>query len=113
MSSHSHAWLRLHVGGQTWGFYLVNAGHKRLQDEEEHVYGITYPEECRVYLARGTQEAVEEAFVHELEHLINHASGASHEIGNAKKEERIVRDTTPLRHQILKDLGFRFPKVNP
>lgn len=104
-------WLSLHIGGQMWGVYLVNPGHWRLQDEEEHVFGINYPGECRIYLARGqSEQAFEDTLLHELLHASLAVSGASHDIGDARKEERIVRSLTPVLHRLLKDLGFKFMK---
>ena len=112
--SHRHAWLRLRIGGQAWGAYLVNPGHRRLLDEHEHVYGIAYPEEGRIYLSRGqTESALEDSLVHELLHATMAVSGAGHAIGDAAKEETVVRALTPVWHRLLLDLGLRFPKVNP
>ena len=100
------------IGGQKWGVYLVNPGHRRLQDENEHVFGITYPNECRIYLARGMADAaLEDTLLHELLHAALGVSGAGQELGSEAKEERIVRDLTPVLHRLLKDLGFRFPKM--
>lgn len=105
-------WLSLHIGGQLWGVYLVNPGHRRLQDEKEHVFGITYPAESRIYLARGqSEQAFEDTLLHELLHAAANVSGAAFEINDARKEERIVRAMTPVMHRLLKDLGFRFPKA--
>ncbi len=105
-------WLALHIGGQKWGVYLVNPGSKRLAAEpDETVHGITYLDECRIYLARGqSSEALEDTLLHELLHAMMQVSGAAHEIGDADKEEKVVRDLTPMLHRLLKDLGYRFPK---
>ena len=106
-------WLAFRIGGQKWGVYLVNPGNKRLKGDPGDLddEAATYHEECRIYIARGPQEVVEERLVHELFHGVFDRSGASFEIGSPKKEEKIVRDITPVWHGILKDLGFRFPKV--
>ncbi len=106
-------WLDLKIGGQKWGVYLVNKGHKRLQDEDEHVFGVTYPEECRIYLARGqSEQALEDTLLHELLHASFEVSGAAYDVGDSVKEERIVRGLTPVLHRLLKDLGLRFPKAS-
>ncbi len=110
---HRNAWLRLSIGGKRWGIYLVSEAHRRLRgDPDETVHAICYHDECRIYVARGPQEVVEELILHEIEHALYRESGASYEVADEEKEERIVRDITPLRHRVLRDLGFRFPKVD-
>ena len=91
---------------------MVNPGHRRLLDVDERVYGIAYPDECRIYLARNQSESsLEDSLIHELLHAAFAVSGAGHAIGDAVKEETIVRALTPVWHRLLLDLGFRFPKV--
>jgi hypothetical protein len=105
-------WLDLRVGGQKWGVYLVPETSKRLRcDDGSKAKGMAYFDECRIYISRDvSDEARDELLLHELLHALFRVSGAAHVIDSDKKEELVVRDTTPLLHRLLVDLGFRFPR---
>lgn len=109
---------RFHIGGQEWRVQFVPCTDPRL--EGGSLEGCAIFEDCLVLIRDDlSMEAREEVFVHEVfEHVINHVSGAGHEMGlrfrgekaREEHEERIVRARTPHLHRVLKDLGFRFPK---
>lgn len=106
-------WLSVHIGGQLWSVYVVNERSKWLRTEELGVCkGITYFDDCRIYLAREqSAQAFEDTLLHELLHALLRVSGAAHKIGNENDEEDVVRDLTPVLHRLLKDLGFLFPRL--
>jgi hypothetical protein len=117
-------WLRLPIGGQSWEVALVPPSDPHLKDDDEEVYALTVPEECRIYIS---EELCHEArcfyLVHELEHAINSVSGATHEMGRKCRtkadhdafEERIVRLRTSVLWPLLQFWGVRFfePEVYP
>lgn len=106
-------WLALRIGGQKWGAYQVSPNSKHLLNEHgERLVGKCDYDKCRVYVSReGSNDVVEERLLHELEHALLFVSGAEKVYGGSPaKEERLVSAVTPLRHLLLKDLGFRFPK---
>ncbi len=113
-------WLSLHVGGQRWGIYLVKAASRLLGGADAQCDGITYVDQCRIYLSKDVERpALEDTLLHELLHAIFYVSGAGNVLndlckGNPDKferaEEQIVRSLTPVLHRLLKDLGCRFPK---
>lgn len=105
-------WLDLRIGGSRFGIYLVSARSKWLRDDEgDACKGLAHLDDCRIYISNElSEQARDELLLHELLHATLHVSGGSHAIGDAAKEEDVVRDLTPILHRILVDLGFRFPK---
>lgn len=104
-------WLALRIGGRKWDVHIVSDRHKRLHPEGSASSGVTYHDEGKIYLAREQSEtSLEDTLLHELLHAILQTSRGSQAIANAKLEETIVERITPFLHQLLKDLGFRFPK---
>lgn len=106
-------WLSLHIGGQRWGVYLVEPKHRKLLVNGAYALGVTYFDECKIYIAKGTSDqALEDTLIHELLHATFNVCGGSELIGSYRKEERLVRAFTPVLHRLIKDLGFRFPKAS-
>lgn len=107
-------WLALRLGGQRWTVNLVRGNYPRL----EGAAGITYPDECRIYISRDLEpSAREDTLLHELLHATLYVSGgcnvlrASSKAGRADEaEEQIVVGLTPILHRLLRDLAFTFPK---
>lgn len=111
-------WLSLRIGGQQWRVDLVKSNSRHFEGD---CYGITYPDKCKIYIAKEQDEqAREDTLLHEVLHAAMHVSGGSQEIIDvveggdlaARVEEKIVRGLVLVLHPLLKDLGFRFPKVN-
>ncbi len=92
----------------------VRRKHPMLQGND----GMYHPERAAIYLSSDLEEGPrEDTLIHELDHLVNQVSGVNTILGSACKankleetEELIVTCRTPIWHQLLKDLGFRFPR---
>lgn len=113
-------WLSVQIGGQRWRVDLIKGNHPHFAAEDgEHVYGISYPDRCKIYIAREQSEQVrEDTLVHELLHAVFAVSGAGGILAEVcegrdiagRVEERIVGALTPYWHRIVLDLGGKFPK---
>ncbi len=105
-------WLKLHIGGQRWGVYLVPAGSKKLFLEGQRCSGSCHYEACRIYINKTLDESArEDALWHELLHALLHVTGAERAYnGSPDIDEAIVTALTPAMHRLLRDLGFVFPK---
>lgn len=112
-------WLALRLCGQKWSVHLVSPKSKYLD------YGV-YEGRClfdksRVYLAWDRAEdpsLVHARLLHELRHVLNRENGAWDVLANAlgekeagRVDEIMVTVETPHWLQVLKDLGFVFPKL--
>lgn len=106
-------WLALYLGGQKWTVYLVSGNSKHLRDNEGHLAGYCDYEKCRIYVSKDLEEGMrEDTLLHELLHAVLHVSGAEQVYDcDAAKDERLVSTLTPMLHRLLKDLGFRFPRL--
>jgi hypothetical protein len=112
-------WLTVHIGGQKWTIHAVRETSKHFAaNADENVTGITYPDNCLIYVSRDLAPGVrEDALLHELLHAVFGVSGAEHVLdeeckaGPRKVEERLIRCLTPTLHRLLVDLGFNFPKL--
>lgn len=106
-------WLKLHIGGQRWGVYLVPRGSKRLIAENgDRCNGMCVYDSCRIYINKTLDESArEDALWHELLHALLHVTGAERAYdGSPEVDEAIVTALTPAMHRLLRDLGFVFPK---
>ena len=111
-------WLTIRFGGQNWRVDLVKGTSRHFGGEE--LYGRCYYDRCRIYVAKEQDEqAREDTLLHEVLHAALHVSGGRQEIIDAVEgediaeriEEKVVRGLVLVLHPLLKDLGFRFPKV--
>lgn len=100
--------MRFRLGAQKWSLWLVDPKDPRLGDD---VYGRTFLEACVILVSYdAVQDAAEDTIVHEIVHAVCGVSRASWLLG-AEKEEEVIRAITPFIHQVLKDGGFKFPRV--
>ncbi len=109
-------WLSLYLGGQKWTVYLVPAKSKFLVDEDEPSSvqtGMCVYDDCKIYISKALdEEAREDTLLHELLHAILHVSGSTKVYDfDPEKDETLVTAMTPILHRLLKDLGFRFPRL--
>lgn len=116
-------WFSVHVGGQRWTVSLLPRSSERLKGDADSdlLDGRTHPDDCEIAVAQEMHaEARDDTVLHELLHAAFGVSGAHNELvvkcrGSEKRaeelEERLIRALIPALHRMLKDLGFRFPKV--
>lgn len=115
-------WLSVHVGGQKWRVDLVRGKHARLTHDGRRCHGVTLYDEGKIYISREQSEtALEDTLLHEILHAAFYVSRVHHTIhelcdggdpGLAEKvEEKMVESLVLVLHPLLKDLGFKFPKV--
>lgn len=102
-------WLKLHIGGQLWRIYIVPARSKLLEGGA----GCCDYNACKIYISKAQDDqAREDTLWHELLHALLYVSGAEKAYdGDPKIDESIVSVLTPVMHRLLKDLGFRFPRL--
>lgn len=114
-------WLSLKFGGQKWRVDLVRSNHPQLRDGDSRCHGVTLREACKIYIDKGQSETVlEDTLLHELLHAALYVSRGHHKLlelcGDEKKaedtEEALVEGLVLVLHPLLKEMGFRFPKVN-
>lgn len=102
-------WLKLHIGGQLWRIYIVPARNKNLAGGA----GRCDYNACKIYISKAQDDqAREDTLWHELLHALLYVSGAEKAYdGDADIDEKVVAALTPVMHRLLKDLGFRFPRL--
>ncbi len=102
-------WLKLHIGGQLWRIYIVPSRSKFLDGGA----GRCDYNACKIYISKAQDDqAREDTLWHELLHALLYVSGAERAYnGDPKIDEALVSVLTPVMHRLLKDLGFRFPRL--
>lgn len=106
-------WLALRLGGQRWSVYLVSPQSKHLACEKgNRRHGSCDYESSRIFVSKALeQSARDDVLLHELLHALLYVTGAETAYGgDPKKDEHVVSCLTPTLHQVLRDLGFRFPR---
>lgn len=114
-------WLSLKFGGQKWTVDLVKSNHKALRDGDKSCHGVTLYDACKIYIAKEQSETVlEDTLLHELLHAALYVSRGHQKIHDLcaddqkaeDVEEAIVEGLVLVLHPLLKEMGFKFPKVN-
>ncbi len=105
-------WLKLQIGGQRWGVFLVSPRSKFLKAGKKQRLGTCDFDQCKIFIDRSlAPPAREDTLLHELFHAALFVSGADCAYGRSHDvEEDIVGPLTPCFHRLLTDLGFQFPK---
>jgi hypothetical protein len=114
-------WFTVQIGGQNWRVDLVKGNHKALQHEGQRCHGICRFDEGKLYIAKEQPApAREDTLLHELLHAVLYVSRGHHVLrdlcGDDEEqayaaEEKLVEGLVLVLHPLLKDLGFKFPKV--
>lgn len=110
-------WLDLHISGQSWPVYLVGAKSKHLEYGE--YVARCFFDKRRIYISKDQPQAdIEEALIHEFEHVLIRTCGAWEILDGAigekpagRVDEALVMVGTPYRVRLYRDLGFVFPKL--
>ena len=103
------------IGGQRWKIKLVHPGNCHLiGDGGAPLHGCCELAKCTIYISKALcEDAREDTLLHELLHAVVYVTGAGEAAfaGVPAIEEALVGTLTPTLHQVLRDFGFRFPRL--